>query len=364
MQIECTHENLRRAISAASRAVATRASLPVLGTILLQTQKGRLRIAATDLEIGMEFFVGAKIQSEGQLALPARLTNDVVSALGGKTVSIKGSENEAIFSADGMTTTVRGLDPNEFPLIPELKDGVKIVLTAAELQTVVSDVGYAAALDQTRPVLTGVLWKAEGNKATVVATDSYRLAELQIPLKEGPAQAVSCIVPARALAEGARMFEQGEVAISFAEHQIVFQGEEARLVSRLLEGEFPNYEAIIPKEHTTTATFSALEGAQALRVATLFARDNANTVTVKTAAPNQLSVHATSAQSGETNATITATVEGEPVEASFNVRYLLDMVGTQKEEVSILFKGATDPAILTTKQNPELRYLVMPLKTS
>lgn len=364
MHISCTQENLKRALSAASRAVAVRATLPVLGTILFQTQKGRLRIAATDLEIGVEFLIGAKIDSEGQLALPARLTNDVVAALQGESVVMTGKDNEALFEAGGLATKVRGLDPNEFPLIPEVKGGLKFNLTAAELGLVVEQVAYAVAYDQTRPILTGVLLKAEGLKATVVATDSYRLAEQKLPLKKGPSSPLQCVIPARTMIEAARIFSSGEVSITITEHQIVFQGEEARLVSRLIEGEFPNYEAILPTEHVTSVSFKAQDGARALRIATLFAKDNANTVTLLAKPPTQFGIHATAAQTGETKAAVAAQVKGQEIEASFNVRYLLDMVGIQQGEVRIALKSPTDPAILTSSSNEDLRYLVMPLKTS
>ena len=363
MRVECMQENLKRALSATARAVAPRATLPILGSILFQTQKGRLRIAATDLEIGVEFFIGAKIEAEGQLALPARLTSDIVLALEGTTVTVSGEQNEAHIVAGNMETKIRGLDPNEFPLIPEMKDGKKFVITASELGSIAENVAYATALDQTRPILTGIYLSVSETQGVAAATDSYRLAEQTFQLKDGPKETISCIIPTRALLEAARILIGGEVTITLGEHQIVFEGEEARLVSRLIEGEFPNYKEIIPTEHSLTATFKAADAGHALRIATLFAKDSANTIVLRVGAPDQLSVHATSAQTGETTATVSANVEGEPLEISFNVKYLTDMIALQKGDVTLLLKSATDPGILKSSSNPTLRYLVMPLKT-
>ena len=244
-----------------------------------------------------------------------------------------------------------------------MKDGKKFVITASELGSIAENVAYAAAADQTRPILTGIYLTVSKTQGIAAATDSYRLAEQTFSLKDGLKETVSCIIPTRALLEAARILIAGEVAITLGEHQIVFEGEEARLVSRLIDGEFPNYTEIIPTQQTLSATFKAADAAHALRIATLFAKDSANTVVLKVSAPDQFSIHATSAQTGETTAMVNAHVEGEPLEISFNVKYLTDMIALQKGEVTLLLKSATDPGVLKSSTNPMLRYLVMPLKT-
>lgn len=252
MKVQVLQENLQRGLSIVGRAVATRSTLPITANVLLQTDKGRLKLAATDLDIAMSAWVGAKVDEEGATTVPSRLISDFVSSLPPATVSmeIPDRSRQMKLECARNESTINAMDAEDFPRIPEVRDGVAIQLDAKALKKAIERVEFAAASDDSRPVLTGVHMKTDGTRLTLASADGFRLAVSDITLAGAPVDAVEIIVPARALRELGRLIGDGnepvEMRINGSRTQVLFALTEVELVAQLIQGTLPNYDQLIP----------------------------------------------------------------------------------------------------------------------
>lgn len=364
MTISCTQEKLAQALSTVSRVVGTRTTLPILSNILMKTEKGQLRLSATDLEIGLSVWVGARVEKEGALTIPGRLFSDFVAAVPGKTIQLAVDGTKLLVSAESAEATLMGLPASEFPLIPELSGGTTINLPAASLASALKKTVGAAAVDESRPILSGVLLWASPEGLRLVATDSYRLSEVILPVN--PKAEVKAVIPLRAAQELLRLAEaeDGEVALTVSENQISCKTSAASLVTRLIEGEFPNYADVVPKAFPSEISVETQELARALKVASLFAKEAAGSITLEIAPGKKLlTIFAASAQVGENKTTLPVEGKGDTLTVSFNARFLQDalsQVSTKTAEIG--FAGALAPALVREDQNPHFFHLVMPLR--
>lgn len=365
MKISCTQENLNKGITTVSRIIGIRGTLPILSHILLSTEKGRLKLIGTDLEIAIITYIGGKIEEEGSVTMPARLLGEFVSANHDQTINLQSEGNNIKATSNHITARLNGLDFNDFPLIPEVKSSQSIKINSNDFKGAINQVVFATSTDESRPVLTGVYLKISKKELLLVATDSYRLAERKVILTEQVSQEISAIVPARTLQEVARLLDTSvkELTLTVASNQISFDFGTTKVVSRIIEGNFPDYEQIIPKEVTTSVTLSSAELQNALKLGVSFSRDVANNIKIEILGDKNIQVIATSPQVGDTTAQIESENKGEDLEIAFNAKFLIDVLSnTLTKEVKINFSGNLSAAIIHPIGKANYRALVMPLR--
>lgn len=364
MKLQVKQEQFSKGVSLVSRVATVRATLPVLANILLKTEGGRLRLTTTDLEVGLTTWIRAKVDTEGAFTVPARLLVDFVSNNTDDqlTLELKG-ETLAIRSAHHQVT-INGIPESEFPLIPAVTGATEFTLPVATVKEMVSQTLFAAATDDTRPVLAGVLFAALESTLTIAATDSYRLAERKITLSAPAASPIRAIVPHRSLAELQRMLPaEGDVTFAFMENQVQLTVNDRELVSRLIDGNFPDYQQIIPKKPATTTIVNRSALIDAVRMASFFARDSSNHVKAAVA-DRAMTISAVSAQLGQSQSTLEIESSGEPLEIAYNAKFLLDVLQVMAgPTLSIEFSGPVAPSLLTDPAIPDAQFIVMPLRT-
>jgi len=365
MKLSCLQENLNKAISIVSKVVATRSTLPVLSNILIKTEKGRLKLSATNLEIGISCWIGSKIEKEGSITIPARLFSDFVATNTDKTIAFELENTSLSLKSEHFFAHIKGIEASEFPLIPQIHQEPFIELPVLPLKEAITQTVFAVAIDETRPVLTGVLLRFVDDKLKIAATDSYRLAERQIELPRKVEKNVDLIVPAKTILELARIMSDSEQAVTIrvAENQVQFDISQAQVVSRLIEGSFPQYEQIIPSQTPISATVPTADFQNAIKMASLFARESADNIKLKIKKDNNLEIVAISPQAGDSVSNLSAQTTGE-IEIAFNAKYLSDVLPVLgAEKLELLFSGPLSPGLVRPKNSKDYLYIIMPLKT-
>ncbi|RIK52747.1 MAG: DNA polymerase III subunit beta [Chloroflexi bacterium] len=400
MRVSCLQENLAKGLSIVGRAVAARSTLPVLGNILLEAKNNELRLAATNLEIGVNCWIGAKVEDEGAITVPARLLGEFVNSLPPERIDMELAVRTQTLHlrCARYDANMKGLDASDFPIIPtagtgdemdeqvEVLEGTRIELETSGLRKMIDQVSFAASTDESRPTLTGVEVSFHPERLTMAATDGYRLsvrsAHLDRPFVQEP---ITVLVPARSLGELGRIIADADtskpvqVIVTQARNQILFQvwGKEGRgafhrveLASQLIDARFPDYRAIIPKTHTTRTVVDTASLLKAVRVAQLFARDNANIVRVAVSPGNggkqegQIRLTATSAEMGDSVNELDAMVEGTDLEIAFDARFLIDVL-SQIDQAQVVLETtqSTRPGTIRPlgMGEDEFLHVVMPM---
>jgi DNA polymerase III subunit beta len=375
MNVTCQQEQLARGLSLVGRAVATRSTLPVLANILMATDDSRLRLSATNLEVGITYWMPVQVDSPGAITVPARLLSDFVNSLPASQVVMTLDERTQTLrlSADRYDAEVKGIDAADFPVLPTVEQGLRFSLDTSGLREMISRVTVAAASDESRPILTGILTQLDPDAGlmTLAAADGFRLSvfrdEFHAPLP-GP---ISIIVPARALVELARVVSdedtEVDVAITDTLSQILFRTRNVDLVSQLISGSFPDYEKIMPSHHTIrmVTNTKALHGA--VRMASFFARDAANVVRLELRpgtedGPGTVQVSAQAAEVGANHGEVEAAIDGGPLEIAFNAKYLLDIlavIGT--DQVTVELSTASSPGVFRAVDDQAFTHVIMPM---
>ncbi len=373
MKVTCLQENLAKGLSIVSRAVAARSTLPVLGNILLATDNGRLKLSATNLELGITCWIGAKIEEDGSTTVPAKTLVDLVNTLPQDKVEMELTmRTQTLNLACGRTQThIKGIDAQEFPIIPLADLDHALELNVDDFREMINQVTFAAATDEARPILTGVLAKIDGGQLKLEAADGFRLAVRVAHLSAPPAAPVNAVIPARALAELARIIGADEpvyMSLPPSRGQVIFHHGSVELVSQLIEGAFPDLNAVIPKNYTTRTILPTDEFRKACRTSDIFAREAAHTARIKIKPgtdiiPGHVTISATSAETGDNVAEIDATVDGQPIEIAFNVKYLVDVLNViNTPNVALETSAATSPGVIRPMGgNDEYLYVCMPM---
>ncbi|MFO7918228.1 MAG: DNA polymerase III subunit beta [Anaerolineae bacterium] len=376
MKLSCLQENLADGLSVVSRAVATRSTLPVLSNILMSTDASRLKLSATDLELGINCWIGAQVEQEGAVTVPARLLSDFVNSLppGPMELELVSRTQTLNLKSGRFEANIKGIDAQEFPRVevPEEDDAVSIAPDL--LRRMVEQVAFAAATDESRPVLTGVLMDIAGQDLTFAAADGYRLSVSSTVLENEVEGEMSLIVPARALQElrrvSAEQEEPIEMIVSADRNQVFFKLENVHLVSQLVEGTFPDYQQIIPSDHNTRVILGTADFLKAVRMAFIFARDAANIVRFQVV-PNEsadagrLIISATSAEHGDNVSELDVNVEGEPIEVAFNARYCIDALSIMDTaQVSLETSDSSSPGVLKPVGGEDFVHIIMPMHIS
>jgi DNA polymerase-3 subunit beta len=372
MKVSCIQENLARGLATVGRAVPVRSTLPQASHVMLETDQGRLKLVATDLTIAITCWIGADVKEEGSVTVPARLLTDFVASLPndeiqlevqgrGKQLHIQCARNEA---------TMAGMDAQDFPPVPQVSDGLTLSLDAGTLRQAIGQVQFAAATDDTRPVLTGIHTLAEGNMLTLAAADGFRLAVHKLPLDADVAEKVEVIIPARALREVERLAadedEPIQLAINAARSQVMFKLKTVEVVATLIQGTFPNYSQLIPQSFNTRAEIDMKQFLQETRISAIFARDGAGIVRIQMepgeGSPGKLTISARAEEIGEHRGDIDVNVEGEASKIAFNSRYLQDVLQVlTSDQVTLETTSPSSPGVLRPHGDESYVHVVMPM---
>jgi len=364
MKATCEQSEFNKALQAVSRATSGKSTLPVLNNVLLVAENNKLFLSTTNLEIGIKYWMDAKIEEEGKVTVPVKLLSQYISLLQADTVKLSLLDEQTLhLEAKGSNTQIKGIKSEEFPLIPDVEENNKLVLSTKKLSEAIDQTVFASALDETRPVLAGIFFVVKEKELKVVATDSYRLAEKKLELKDKQGD-MSVIVPSKTIMELGRIISKydEEVTMRISKNQILFELSNISLVSRLIEGNFPPYEQIIPNELKTKVKIMKEELIQTVKRVSLFSQENASNIKVSIG-QGKLTIVAEADQVGNETAEIPAEVNGDEIEIAFNANYVLSgLEAIKSEEILLEVNTETNPGILRAPDKADYLYVVMPLK--
>ena len=364
MKFYCLQENLNKGLIQVGRIATTKSSLPILENVLLKTESGRLKLVTTDLEAVIIQWVGGKVEKEGSLTVPCRLFSEYISSLPNNKIELKSDSGvDLAVSVDEYEANIKGQTAEDFPIIPEIKDKVFTSINSKTLSDALAEVVYAAAIDDSKPVLAGVLFYFDKKNLKLVATDSYRLAEKTISLKNNVA-AKKIIIPAKTVSDLQKLLAEinEDIDIKIGESQALFHSKNTDLIARLIEGNFPDYEKIIPEQYSTKAVLPRDNFINVVKTASLFAREGGNSIRLKLNPKGKLTVYAAASQVGDNISQTEAEVLGTEGEISFNAKYLLDVLTSLKSpKVSIEIGGKLKPAVVRPEGKSDYLHIIMPL---
>ncbi len=373
MKVSCLQENLAKGLSIVSRAVASRSTLPVLSNLLVATDQGRLKLAATNLELSVTNWIGAKVEEDGAITVPARVLIDFVNSLPPERIDMELNVRTQTLNLKcaRYVANVKGIDANEFPIIPTIGEGKRISIEPDTLREMIEQVTFAAATDESRPVLTGVIAKFNKDQVTFAAADGFRLSVRHATLSAPVAEPFSVIIPAKALQEVGRVSgdqeDPIELAVTENKSQILFRLTNIEIVSQLIDGAFPDFTRIIPESHNTRTVVNANDWQKAVKASSVFAREAMNTVRVAVApggemGAGKMTLAATSAESGDNVGEIDATVEGDPVEIAFNARYLTEVLNVlHSPQVALETTSPSSPGVIKPVGREDFTHVIMPM---
>jgi DNA polymerase-3 subunit beta len=369
VKLSVMQENLARGLQIVSRAVSGRSTLPVLGNVLLRTEDAGLKLTATNLEIGLTAWVPGRIDAEGALTVPARLITDVVNGLpAAERVDLEMDGNALHVRAGRYRTHLRGIDAEEFPVIPSPGERPTTRVSQGALRRALAEVAFAAASDEARPILTGVLTRLSGDRVTLAAADNYRIAVKTLPILD-PVEDTSLVVPARSYTELMRVMNDSddpvEIMLASSKSQILFHLEGVDLVSRLIDGQFPNYQQVLPTSHSTRAVVDRDELLKAVRLSALIASSAANVVKLTLSSDGAGSITiAAAADVGDATGEVEAAVEGDGVQIAFNARYLQEALqNVAADQLALEFSGPLSPGVLKPTGDEDYVHVIMPVRT-
>ena len=373
MKLSCLQENLNRGLGIVGRAVATRTTLPITNNVLLAAEEGRLKLVATNLEMAISCWIGAKIEEEGAITVPARLLTEFVSSLPSDTIAINLSPQTKTLGLKcaRFEARISGVDAKDFPPIPSVDEGITTSVEVEALRQGINQVVFAAATEESRPVLTGVCTQFEGSTLTLAAADGFRLAVFKLPIAKSVSQKTEVIIPARTLSELNRLMTDQEEAVNITlnpnKSQVLFRLKSTELVSQLVQGTFPNYAQLIPKSYNTRVIVSVADFLRATKTASIFARDGSGIVRLVITPgsemnPGRLSVSARSEEIGDDVGEIDATVEGADAKIAFNGKYLTDILSVLHEsQVALETTNPSSPGLIRPVGTDNYTHVVMPM---
>ena len=372
MKASVSQQQLAHGLSTVSRAVSPRSTLPVLSNILLATDEGRLRLSATNLELGISCWIGAQIHEEGSITIPARTLTDLISTLPNDTVTLALNTRTQTLNVvcGGSNTDIKGIDAQEFPPmpVPDLEEGVDLNVT--NFKEMIQQVVFAASDDDARPVLQGVMMTVSGSEVTMAATDGFRISVRRAALTSPAARPMSAIIPARALAELARIASDGEESLAMVippgRGQVLFHMRDAELVSQLIEGNFPVYKVIIPRTFKTRTIISTPLLRNACRQAEIIARESNNEVRMEIQPrgdmPGLVTIKATSDEKGKSEVQVDATIEGPALVIAFNVKYLREVLEVVRTpNVALETNAHNTPGLIRQVGEEAFQHVIMPM---
>ncbi len=372
MKLSCLQENLNRGLSIVGRAVATRTTLPITNNVLLSIDQSRLKLVATNLEMAISHWIGAKVEEEGEITVPARLLTEFIGSLPNDRVDISLSSGKTLeLKCARYEARISGVDAKDFPPIPKVDEGITTKVEVEALRQAINQVVFAAASEESRPVLTGVDAQFDGDLVTLAAADGFRLAVYKLPLAQSVSEKAEVIIPARTLNELSRLIgddeETVDITVNPDKSQILFNMKNTELVSQLVQGTFPQYSQLIPESYSARATVDVAEFLRATRTASIFARDGSGIVRLVITpggelTPGKMTVSARSEEIGDDVGEIDATVEGEEAKIAFNGKYLTDVLGVLREsQVALETTNPSSPGVIRPVGVDNYLHVVMPM---
>ena len=367
MKVFCSQRDLESSLNVVNKAISSNNTLPVLNNILVKAEGKKLYFSATNLEIAISCYIEADVRAEGAITVPAKLITSYVSLLSDEKVELNIAEGLTLMvKSTTSTTKIKGISSDEFPLIPKVDSEHSFSIATGVFDSAISETVFAASTNISRPVLAGVYFLVNGGEMKMVATDSYRLAEKKIVLDNKIDGSFSCIVPAKTIIELGKITnksEAKEVFVNISKNQALFKIGDVELVTRLIEGKFPEYERIIPKEAKTKFEVSKEDLSLVLRRVSLFAKENNNSVRISATNDGKLLVATDETKVGEEKAEVLIKMDGENNKISLNGQYLLDVLTYMTDE-KIIFEMSDklSPAVIKPVKGDDYVYIIMPLK--
>jgi len=370
VKLSVMQENLARGLSVVSRAVSNR-SLPVLTNVLLKTEDGGLKLTATNLEIGITYWVPGKIETDGATSVPARLLTDLVNSLpGGEPIVLELGDGETLhIQAGRFESNIKGIPADDFPTVQTAGERPITRVAQKVLRQALDETAFAAASDEARPILTGVLARFEGDQLTLAAADNYRIAVKTITVLD-PVEETSVVIPARALIELSRILADVDdpvsIVLAHSRNQLLFHVEGVDLVTRLIDGQYPNYQSVLPASHATRAVLDRDELLRAVRPAALIAHESANIVKLGVGLEGDPAITVSAnAEVGDHIGRVEAAVEGDGTTIAFNARFLADVLtNVDAEQFALELNGPLSPGVFRPIGDDRYVHVVMPLRTT
>jgi len=373
MKLSCLQVDLNKGLAIVGRAVATRTTLPITNNILLTADESRLKLAATNLEIAISCWLGAKVEEEGAITIPARLLTDFVNSLPNEQIDMTLSPRTRTMELKcaRFEARINGVEAEEFPPIPSIEEGVSTTIKRDDLHAAIAQVVFAAATEETRPVLTGIHCQFYGDTLTLAAADGFRLAVHKAPLAQPVAELTEVIVPARTLNELQRFLgdqeEPVQVTINPNKSQVLFRLNDVEVVSQLIQGTFPNYSQLIPASYATRAEINLSDFLKATRTASIFAREGSAIVRLQVTpgeelTPGKVTLSARAEEVGDNVGEVDALVEGEETKIAFNNKFLADVLGVlHGDKVILETTNASSPGVIRPVGTDNYVHVVMPM---
>ena len=371
MQLSLLQENLNNALSHVSRFVSSKSQLPILNNILFSTDNGRLKLSATNLDISINYWIGAKIEKEGAVTVPSRELTEFISYLSPGKLDINVNENSLFtVKSDKIESSFASSLPQDYPQIPTIDSVSAFKIDINLLLQSIDQIIFATASDDTRPVLTAVLCRFSSDNITLVATDGFRLSLKNIKLEhpinlKTDNQELTILIPAKTLNELnkiAKTETEITLGLTLDKNQLVFAGNDFEIVSRLIEGDYPNYQKIIPGSSSVTISLDKNEFLQNIKIASVFARSSANVVKLNLK-KDHLEISANAPQVGQNKTTLDAKIVGDDLEIAFNYKFISDFLSVAKgNEIQIELTQSLAPGIFIDKSDPHFTHIIMPVR--
>jgi DNA polymerase-3 subunit beta len=371
MKLSCLQENLSKGLSNVGRAVATTTTLPITKNILIATDNSRLKMVATNLEMAISCWVGAKVEAEGAITLPARILTEFINSLPNEKVDMTLNQRTLQLKSGRFEAKINGIEASDFPPIPQVSDGISTKMEAEVLHQAITQVSFAAATEESRPVLTGVQMEFDESKLTLAAADGFRLAVYTAATLESVKEKTAVIVPARALNELNRFLadgeEQIEIVINKQKSQALFKLKNIEMVTQLIQGNFPNYSQLIPQSYESRAVIEVADFLRATRMASVFARDGSGIVRLIVtpggeATAGKIAISARAEEIGENVGEIDAMIDGKDAKIAFNARYLSDVLGViRQKQVALETTTPSSPGVIRPVGIDNYVHVVMPM---
>jgi DNA polymerase-3 subunit beta len=374
MKVTVLQENLARGLGTVAKAVSPRSTLPVLANILIASDEGRLRLSATNLEMGITCWIPARIDEEGSTTVPARTFSDLVGTLPSDQVLLKLDPSTQTLNVRGGTSTndIKCIDAQEFPPLPVPDFEGAVQINVGDFREMIHQVAFAASSDEARPVLMGVLVQVDNDKLTMAAADGFRLSVRKAVLSTPSPAPISAIVPAQALKELARVATDSEepiyMVIPKGRGQVVFRVKDVEVVSQLIDGTFPDFQQIIPRSYKSRTLVSTSSLLKACKQAEIFAREGSNVarLNIKSAQsemqPSEVEISATSEETGKNETIVEATVDGSGLLIAFNVKFLREALEVIRTPNVVLETSAPNaPGVVKPVGDDQFLHVIMPM---
>ena len=364
MKVICHQKTLVSSINIVQKAVSSKSTLPVLKGILLETEGNRLKLVGTDLELGIENYIECQIIRPGSVVLSSKIFGEIIRKLPDSHVEIDvDSDNNAVIRCENSEFTLIGQSSLEFPELPEIERDFRCAIPQDLLKNMIRHTAFATAVDETRPILTGVLMEIKDETISMVALDGYRLA-----LRQGNVKAFGknkAVIPGKTLNEVLKVLTEEEndmVEIYFTSKQVLFNMENTRIISRLLEGEFINYKQIIPNDHKSRVKVQTRSLLDSIERASLMAREGKNNL-IKISIVDEKMTISSNSEMGKVFESIFIELEGEDIEIGFNSKYFIDALRViDSDEIYLDFTTSVSPCILKPADNNNFTYLILPVR--